>query len=806
MKILNVLIPLALTGLWVFVLNRPIVSSSSTIPALGPFLSPWHGFWRNESIDDVYFGEIKTSDISANASVLWDKRLVPHIFAQNEKDAFYLQGYTIASQRLWQMDMLARSAAGRLAEVLGGDRLIERDKQQRRYGMLLGAENEVKGWQTDTVKFKILESYCKGINDYIATLNQRDLPIEYKLMRFSPEPWSILKTACIVKYMAQSLCSRESDLEASNTQKLLGDSLFNMLYPDYFDAQSPVIPAGTKWNFESIKVTDSTKNVFNEVSELYKRSSELPPAGLGSNNWAISGSKSASGHPILCNDPHLRLTLPSIWIENHLNTPEMNAYGVSVPGIPGILIGFNDSIAWGETNVGHDVADWYKISWSDHNRTKYLLDGKEIDVKYRYEVIKVKGKPAIVDTLKLTCWGPVVSEILNDPHVGLAYHWISHEIPSSFEMSVFLNLMKANNFNDYNNALKDYSNPAQNFVFASKQGDVAITVNGKFPLKMKDQGRFVQDGSKSSSAWKGYIPSDQNPRIKNPSRGFVSSANQNSTDPSYPYYYNGDFENYRGRVVNSMLDSSHNIGIAEMKSMQNSTFSLKAKENLPIMLGLLDTKKMPDTLKNMISRLERWDFHFDPGSEEAMLFNVWYRIMYKEIFDELYTSKDSSSLLFPKNIITSELLSRHPTHKIFDLIATPSIETAPDIISKSFLETIQDLSTQGMLHLTWSEYAKPRIQHMANLPGFSSPYLKVGGVADALCANNNGSGPSWRMIVSLNDSTSADVVFPGGQSGNPASKYYDNMIDDWASGQYQKAYFTKLKENIPSIGTQNFNR
>jgi penicillin amidase len=806
MKILNVFIALIFTGLWVFILNRPIVTKSSTIPALGSFLSPWHGFWHNESVDDVHFGNIQARGLSVNASVVWDNRLVPHLFAQNDKDVFYVQGYTIASQRLWQMDMLARSAAGRLAEVIGGERLIERDRQQRRSGMLLGAENEVKGWQTDTAKYKILESYCKGINDYISTLKPRDLPIEYKLMRFAPEPWSILKTACIVKYMAQSLCSRESDLEATNTRKMLGDSLFNMLYPSYFAAQSPVIPVGTKWNFETVNVTDSSKNIFNEVSELYERSSELPPEGLGSNNWAISGMKSSTGHPILCNDPHLRLTLPSIWIENHLNTPEMNAYGVSVPGIPGILIGFNDSIAWGETNVGQDVADWYQITWTDQQRTKYMLDGKEINVKYRYEVIKVKDRAPVIDTIKLTCWGPVVTEKLNDPHQGLAYHWISHEIPSSFEMGVFLNLMKAKNYKDYYNALKDYSNPAQNFVFASKQGDVAITVNGKFPLKQKDQGRFVQDGSKSSNAWKGYIPSDQNPRIKNPERGFVSSANQNSTDPSYPYYYNGDFENYRGRVVNAILDSSHHIGIQEMKSMQNSTFSLKAKENLPIMIGLLDLKKLPDSLKNLVSRLQQWDFHFDANSEEAMVFNVWYRTMYKDIFDELYTSKDSSSLLYPKNIITSELLSKYPTHKIFDIIATPSIETASDIILNALVETMKDLSTNGMLHLTWSEYTKPRIQHMANLPGFSSPYLKAGGVADALCANNNGSGPSWRMIVSLNDSTSADVIFPGGQSGNPASKYYDNMINDWVNGNYQKAYFTKIRENIPALGAQIFIR
>ncbi|MEP7320729.1 MAG: penicillin acylase family protein [Saprospiraceae bacterium] len=803
MKNFKLFATVLITILWIYFLNKPITTKSSTIPPLGSFLSPWEGFWHNEGVKDVIFGAIHSKALTAPASITWDTRLVPHIFAQNNEDAFFLQGYTMASLRLWQIDMLARSAGGRLAEVLGGERLIQRDQQQRRLGMLFGAENAVKGWRTDKDKFKILEAFTNGINQYISELKSRDLPIEYKLMGFKPEPWTILKTACIVKYMAQSLCSRESDLEASNTKKLFGDSLFNFLYPAYFEGQSPVIPEGNKWNFSTVTIQDSV-SLFKEFDGLYSRSTEVPQEGLGSNNWAVSGKKTKTGHPILCNDPHLRLTLPSIWMENHINTPDMNAYGVSVPGIPGILIGFNDSIAWGETNVGQDVADWYQISWADSTKTSYFVDNKPQKINYRIEEIKIKNKPSLLDTIKYTSWGPVVSEDLKDPHIGLAYHWIAHEIPTSFEMSVFLNLMKAKNYNDYTNALAGYSNPAQNFIFASKDGDIAITVNGKFPIKKQEQGRFVSDGSQSQNAWHGYIPSIQNPRVKNPERGYVSSANQNSTDPSYPYYYNGDFDNFRGRQVNAFLDKMTGIQPSDMMEMQNSTFSLKAKENLPLMLEALDTTSLSSEQKNIFIQLTGWDLKFSAGSNQAMIFNAWYRSVYRNTFDEIYTSKDSSVLLYPKTGITASLMKLYPDHKIFDLQSSKKIETAKDIIQMSFVETINDLKNQNRLNQTWSEFAKPKIQHMANLPGFSSDDLQVGGIGDALNATANGSGPSWRMVVSLGDSTLADVILPGGQSGNPASSFYDNMLSYWATGKYQKAIFINIPANIPALGTQSF--
>ena len=755
---------------------------------------------------DVQFGEIKSKNLIENARIVWDKRLVPHIESATVEDAFYLQGYTIASQRLWQMDMLARSATGRLAEILG-ERMIDRDKTQRRMGMLFAAENAVDGWKSDSEHYPYLKAYAQGVNDWIDQVSPEDLPIEYKLMGFTPEPWTDLKTAAVVKYMAQSLCSRETDLEASNSLNLLGDTLYQFLYPSYFEGQSPIIPSTPNaWNYISSVANDTSISYFTNQAELYKRSTPLPPEGIGSNNWAVAGSKTKSGHPILSSDPHLRLTLPSIWFENHIQTKEMNAYGVSVPGIPGILIGWNDSIAWGETNVGQDVADWYKLKWTDESMQSYELDGKMVSVHYRYEKIKVKGKPDVTDTVKYTVWGPVVVDTVGNKRTGLAYHWLSHEKPSGFEMEVFMNLMKSKNYNDYYKALSSYSNPAQNFLFASRSGDIAITVNGKFPLKNKNQGNFIQDGSLSSNAWKGFIPYAHNPRVKNPERGFVSSANQNSTDPSYPYYYNGDFDSFRGRTVNMELEKNSRLTPEHMMAMQNSTFNLKAADNLPGMIGGIEINKITADQKSVLDKLRSWNYRFDANSAEAIYFNIWYRSFYRMTFDEIYTSADSNYLQYPKTFMTSELIKKYPTHNIFDVLATSEKEEAKDILMKSFVLAVDSFNRILPQQRTWAAYIKPKVQHMANLPGFSRENLNVGGTVESLNAVANGAGPSWRMVVDLGDSLNAFVVYPGGQSGNPGSKYYDNMIDDWTKGNYYRALFSPTAYNAAKLGEQKFTK
>jgi len=573
----------------------------------------------------------------------------------------------------------------------------------------------------------------------------------------------------------------------------LGKPLFEKLYPEINPKQSPVIPTGTPWKFAPTK--PAKKPVVEEAIGLIRHKVYEKERGvLGSNNWAVAGSKTRSGKPILANDPHLKLTLPSIWFELQIHTPEANFYGVSVPGIPGVLIGFNENIAWGETNVGHDVNDWYHIAWTDAAKTSYQYDGGVKPAKIVVDSFRVKGQSAAVyDTVRWTEWGPVVYESKEEPWADLAMHWIGLESPNPRDLFTFLGLNSGKNYEDYRRALANYDYPAQNFVFASKTGDIAITANGLFPVKNKEQGRFLQDGTNSKNAWAGYVPRNQVPTIKNPGRGFVSSANQNSTDPSYPYYYNSPyFDHYRGRYLNQRLAEMDSITVLDMMKLQNDNFSLHASEGLTALIGQVDTTKLSTVQMSILSKMRQWDFRFEKDKVEPVVFTTWWEKFYEMAFDEVMVWKDSVPILMPEKWRAIELLTYSPNDPIFDDQKTPERETAKQIATAAFVEALKTLADDLLKpDFAWSVYKKTSIMHLARIPAFSKMDLPIGGYSQALNAVSGGNGPSWRMVVELGDEVKGWGVFPGGQSGNPGSPYYATGLDKWVAGEYNELFFMK---------------
>ncbi len=463
-------------------------------------MNPFTGFWQNAAPTPTtaFPDRLALPQLSSAVQVTYDDRLVPHIFAQNQKDAYFVQGYLTAQHRLWQIDISTRSVAGRLSEVIG-PKALPRDRLQRRKGMVYAAENTLRRWQKSTDTYSDLQAYVAGINAYIERLTPADYPLEFKLMDYEPEPMTELKVALFAKAMAATLCAHEKDIEATNSLALWGADTYNFLYPDKNPLQKPII--GSTSDSLLAAPTEGIKSPTSPLSLIQHRSYPKPSPFLGSNNWAVNGQKTASGKPILCNDPHLSLTLPSIWFEIQINTPQYNSYGVSLPGMPGVIIGFNEHIAWGETNVAQDVLDWYRIQWTDKNRSHYLLDGQTKAVEYKIEAYAVKGAATVYDTVRYTQWGPVVYEEPGHPNQDMAMHWLPHEDPATSDFVTFSQLNASKNYEDYTQALSNYHSPPQNFVFASTEGDIAMWVQGRFPLKEKDQGRFVQDGSQSSNAW-----------------------------------------------------------------------------------------------------------------------------------------------------------------------------------------------------------------------------------------------------------------------------------------------------------------
>ena len=762
----------------------------SKLPALGPLFSPFTGFWQNAEPLGTHPDRAPSfPELEAPVRVAFDEHMAPHIFAENLHDAAFMQGYITAKDRLWQMDFISRAAVGRISEIIG-EQALEYDRNQRRKGMLLAAENALKGWSRSAEELALLEAYAAGVNAYVNSLQPASYPLEFKLMGYAPEPWAPLKCAIFFKYMAESLCFRNDDLPATNTLALLGPELFAQLFPEKDPQQSPVIPETVNWDFETIPLEREAAPSPEMMSGLIPHR-QLPqaPKGIGSNNWAVAGRKTARGNPILCNDPHLGLRLPAIWYELQLSLPGINAYGVSLPGVPGIIIGFNEQIAWGVTNVGHDVVDWYKIQWADEEKNTYHYGGQTKVASRLVEVIKVRGrKEPVLDTVKYTIWGPVVHEA-EGPRQDMAMHWLALEAPEPkpfYEMGAFLGLMRGQSMEDYTAALKGYESPAQNFAFASQSGDIAITVNGDLPLKRDQQGRFVQDGSDPENAWFGFIPRDQVPQVRNPERGFVASANQNSTGASYPYYYNGRFDHYRGRYINRRLEEMDSITVEDMMGLQLDNYSILAEEGAPLLLGLLDSTTSGLRTHPEIQALRQWDFRFEKEATAPVLFDRWLDETHRLAFDELSGLEDSVEVLIPEKWVLLSLLRSQPDHAIFDIQGTAGRETAAEVVLKALEAVIQDGKGEN-----WSAYKNTHIDHLARIGAFSSGFIDVGGFADAPNAIKEGHGPSWRMVVELSDPVQAYGIYPGGQSGNPGSPYYQSMVEQWAQGAYNQLFLMK---------------
>ena len=801
MRIFYFILSLAITTTLAYLLSISLqLKPGVSLPPLGSFFCPFTGFWQNAESQKLNLQtKLHLKGIDKSIEIKIDDRMVPHITAQNQHDLIFAQGYITAANRLWEMDIASRSASGRLSEVIG-TKTINVDKRTRRRGLMLAAENATKVWLTNKNVAEIMNAYTDGVNAYIDQLSAKEYPIEFKLLDYKPEKWTPLKIALLVSSMAQTLSSKEYDLEYTNSLKLFGQEDFDKLYPEQNPNQTPIIPAGTKWDY--IKGLPAVSNevkqaVFGDLFPFPGEVSDDPH--IGSNNWVVGPGKTADKVPILCNDPHLNLTLPSIWFEIQLTAPGINSYGASLPGAPGIIIGFNENIAWGVTNAEWDVLDWYKINWADGSKKAYILDGKKQDVTYRIEKIMVKDSIDYIDTVKYTSWGPVVYEDPKDPAYGLAMRWLLHNTSSPEELETFLNLNSATSFDDYYSATNKYLKPAQNIIFASNNGDIALRILGRMPLRTKGDGKFVMDGSLSSNGWKTTVPNENNPIAKNPAQGYLTSSNQNTTATDYPFYYLGNYDDFRGRYINRRLSSMDSVTIEDMMRLQNDPYSIFAEEGLPALLGILDTNRLNDEEREMYDSLKKWKYIFRAENKEPTCFALWWDEFRKQTWDEMFSIIDSIPVMVPENWRTIELLKTQPNFKYFDKKDTEKRETAQDIVLSSFREMVSQFklfaSNPANDNGKWYAYRNTTIEHIGRIPAFSSKRVMSDGFKDAINATTTKTGPSWRMIVELSKPIKAWGIYPGGQSGNPGSKYYDNMVEKWSKGQYDELVFLTKENN-----------
>ncbi|KAA5532712.1 penicillin acylase family protein [Taibaiella lutea] len=842
MRFVNLFVAIALSALWIWFLNAP----KGSLPALGKLLDPYNGFWGNaEPVKDVASEFHFPDKISKSIKVDFDGRLVPHVVAQNNHDLYLAQGYIHAYYRLWQMDMQTRAAAGRISEVIG-DKAFDFDRKQRRKGMVWAAENSLKAMEANPLTREMLNAYTEGVNLFIQHLQYKDYPLEYKLMGFAPEAWTNLKCALLLKYMADDLTGNVDDIAMTYLRDAMPANELDDLFPDKIKMNQPVIPAGTAFNAPSLGIPSvpqgdlfahfdtaasnaNLKNQKEHPTAFNWDENSKPSSGIGSNNWAIGGKLTSDSAAILCNDPHLGLNLPSIWYEQQLTAPGINCYGVSIPGAPGIIIGFNDSISWGFTNNYRDVKDYYEIKSTDSRL--YVFDGKEVPFNERYEKIYIKGKKEpFVDTIRFTIHGPVMYDKTFPEPSGsgkmLAMTWMAHRGTNEL-LSVYL-YNRATDYDTWVNAIQHFECPAQNFAFSDRHGNVAIWGQGRFINKWKDQGKYVMRGDISATLWGDTIPMAENPHVYNPPQGYVASANQNVTDETYPYYYNGDFTEFRSWEINQGL-INHFVSYGINAKKVDTTLFLKAfpynlyspyyfqlpyEDNMPKEGDLDYNQKLQNStfsilrlaLLNRSMYENRTIIRFPqsepsvkpepPGenllanSKYATFFQIFWSNLYQNIWqDEFQNFPDK---LYPSSERTMFLILDDTTSKYYDDVTTANkVETLKDMVTLSYKQakdSFDVLEKNGGAE--WYKVKNTSVTHLAKLPAFSYDHLKTGGWGNTINAMKQNHGPSWRMIVQMNPKAiHAYVVYPGGQSGNPGSKYYADFLDYWVKGKYYEANF-----------------
>jgi penicillin amidase len=756
------------------------------VPPIGKLLDPFKGYIHHAK-ESVPNGEIHLDGMKEAVKILFDNRIVPHVFASSESDLYFAQGYLHAKDRLFQMDFLSRAASGTLSEVAGIETL-DLDRAARRKGLLWAAERSLEYIKKNNPKTLMhFEAYANGVNAFLANLKAEDYPVEFKILNYAPAAWSPLKTVLIQKYMADMLCGTDKDAERTNALSVFGKKDYEELFDEKLTKQCAMVDSfpvrDRKHTLDSGSLTfdfEKTMHIGNKnVKDLFQ-----PKPGYGSNSWAVSGSKTESGYPILANDPHLALMLPSIWYEIQLSQGKDNAYGVSIPGTPYI-------IAWGITNGETDVKDWYTLKFRN-NFSEYYFNEKWLKTDKRIESIPVFSYRQVVDTVLYTVLGPIVFDDNFKPNpeqMNQALKWVAHDPSNDFNTFYLMN--KATNYQDYTEALKGFNAPNLNFSFASRT-DIAIAHQGKIPLRTKHGGEFILDGSALKSIPDNFIPQESLPHEVNPKRGFVFSANQNPAGDDYAYNLYGSYAVYRNRTIHKVLAAEKKITLKDMMNLQLDNLDLFAAEALPVMLKNVDRSKLGKEEVWFLDSLISWNHCSDTNVVAPLCFYAWWEKFYNATWDEVLLLKYPGAA--PSYSSTVDLLAHKPASKYFDVVATPNVEDAPLLLQATLKECCIQFNTAQQKYgkLSWGKNKETSFAHMAHIGGFSCEDVVCGGSQFSVNASTTDWGPGWRMIVAFGKSGPAGWgVLPGGESGNPASRFYGSGISEWAEGKYFKLLFMK---------------
>ena len=827
MKIVRAVVSLLLAAAAFWALD----TRHGLFPPLGRLLDPFSGFWRNGESADVLPAELRLPGLREEVRVVWDDRRVPHIFAANDHDLFMAQGYIAATLRLWQMDFQSRYTAGRISEVIG-PATVRQDLFTRRFGLPWAAARAVEALHGDTRTREALAAFSAGVNGRIAHLGRKRLPVEFKLLDYRPEPWSSYKCALLIKAMANVLTSYNQDAAMTRMRDWGGhwNEAIAALFPDHPPLVDPVIPPGTPLDFAPLPPPTapipaatgrgSGTGSPDDASFAGRADGGPPPApgpfeppsyraqpGVGSNNWAVAGRLAKAGYPILCNDMHLELSLPAVWYEVQLTAPGINVRGVSFPAAPLVVAGYNEDIAWGFTNGTDDVLDWYAVEFRDDTLTEYrAAGGGWRKAETREERIEVRGGPPLVDRVVTTHHGPVVrwpgepAFAGMDVPAGASLRWLGHD-PSN-EFAALDAIDRSRGYDDFVAAMAEWTCPAQNFVYADRGGTIALWHNGRFPLRWEGQGRFVMDGADPANEWQGWLPHAHVPHVRDPERGFVSSANQAAVDASYPYYLGWDYASYeRGARINEILRGAAGVGPEDMVGMQADVLDIRARAIVPRLVALVGPKAATETEKRCVEALRGWDFEARAALVAPTVWRELWDGLERLTWDDEMTA-EMGRMPRPGSQVLVDLVLERPGAEWFDDRATPARETLEDVAVAALRAAAAALEERfGPFGEAWrwGKAKGTRLRHLARVPAFGLE-IEADGASQVIDAIGAVWAPSWRMVVEMGPEVRAWGNYPGGQSGNPGSSSYADRVADWAAGRpYELVFLKSADEPHPRV-------
>ena len=750
----------------------------------------------------AYEGSISLKELSDTVNVYTDDFGVPHIFAKNESDLFLTAGYIAARERLFQMSMVVYAVRGELASALG-DEYLSTDIYLRTWRIPTIAKQLSENMYLE--ERMVLESFCRGINAHIDEAMD-DLPVEFKILRIKPPHWKPSDVTGYARMMAHEMQSSwKSEIVYGAIAEYFGMEKLAEIYPGYLPDE-PTISQGLQPVFDTILFQE-----FKIRDLLGFRSPHV-----GSNSWVLSGKKTASGKPILANDPHLEFAQPARWYEMHLKGGKYNSSGVCIAGIPVPVIGNNETCAWGFTNSMVDDVDFFIETINIDNPVQYLHGKEWKNIQKVYEKIPLKSGKDTTIVIRTTHHGPIISDIhplLQNGNTAISMSWTGHRITN--EMNAFMKFNTMKNWEDFNEAAKNFGVPGQNIIYADTAGNIGWRPAVYVPIRKEGNSLIPRPGHDPSYDWGGYVPFEEMPFIFNPESGYIATANNKIIEDKFPYYISGLWADpSRIERIKKLIEPLKNATVDSMKSIQLDTVSPFAREMCTLLLQF-DFNFDDDKITKIINDLKKWEGGEGVDSKEALFFHSIIKELVHNIYgDELSLLGENylEAFLGLKYLYTRNLrvLLKKGNSSWFDNITTEkNKESMEDIIKLSVFEGInavfkkyghkKENTVWGKVHTLTHPHLLGRAPLLNKIFGLNvGPFFSGGsdktvraGGFSYLDPFEQTAGASMRRIVDFTSLDEIDFILPTGQSGHPHSPHYRDQASLYNQGKYKTTYFNE---------------